>query len=134
MKKNKNSIKRRLRKMGRQTYAEVINSVKVMVSGLKANSDRVSKRGLSNDFITNLDSVMQDAMRLDNEQESLKAKLKQKTAELEGAMVKIDQQMSEAKKVVKLEMAKESWKEFGIQDKTEKKPPVKKAAVAAGAK
>ena len=44
----------------------------------------------------------------------LKAKLKTKTAALETKMDELGAMMSEARKVVKLEMESESWKSFGI--------------------
>ena len=102
--------------MRKESYAEIINSAKVMLSGLKLNTERVGKRGITGEFITKLESIQKTAMDLDNEQEDLKAKLKTKTAELEGKIEELEKMMSEAKKVVKLEMEKESWKTFGIQD------------------
>ena len=100
-----------------KSYAETINDGKVMISGLKSNTERVAKRGLSADFITNLENVQKIVMDLDNEQKDLKAKLKSKPAELEKNKVIYSSLMSEARKVVKLEMEKESWKSFGINDK-----------------
>lgn len=102
--------------MPKQTYAEVLNSAKVMSAGLGGHIERVSKRGISEDFIRQFESLRTDAMKLDDEQEDLKAKLKTKTAELDRRMGELLSMMSEAKKVVKLEMEKESWKSFGIAD------------------
>ncbi len=102
--------------MGRLSYAEIINNAKVMLSGLKLNTERVGKRGITGDFITKLESIQKLSMDLDNEQEDLKAKLKTKTSELDNKIEELEKMMSEAKKVIKLEMEKESWKTFGIQD------------------
>jgi len=103
--------------MGREkSYADSINSAKVMLAGLKLNTERVGKRGISADFIAELETAQKSAQDLDNEQEDLKAKLKTKTAELGVKMENLDKMMSEAKKAVKLEMEKEAWKSFGIQD------------------
>ena len=103
--------------MSKRSYAEVINDAKLMVSGLKSNTDRVSKRGLDKDFISKLESIMVKSQTLDNEQEDLKAKLKTKTSELDNEMMELEKLMSESKKVVKLEMTQETWKAFGISDK-----------------
>ena len=103
--------------MSKRSYAEVINDVKLMVSGLKSNTDRVSKRGLDKDFISKLESIMVKSQTLDNEQEDLKAKLKTKTSELDNEMMELEKLMSESKKVVKLEMPQETWQAFGISDK-----------------
>ena len=103
--------------MSKRSYAEVINDVKLMISGLKSNTDRVSKRGLDKDFISKLESIMVKSQTLDNEQEDLKAKLKTKTSELDNEMMELEKLMSESKKVVKLEMPQETWQAFGISDK-----------------
>jgi L-lysine 2,3-aminomutase len=103
--------------MARSSYAEQLKAAKVMVAGLRSNADRVSKRGLSSDFTDKLEQTFTDVMDLDNEQEDLKAQLKMKTAELEKKVGSLDKQMSEAKKVVKLEMEQAAWKAFGLQVK-----------------
>ena len=102
--------------MTQRTYAETINSAKVMISGLKSNADRVSRRGIESAFVTKLESSYKNAQTLDDEQEDLKAKLKTKTASLEHELDTLNLLLSEARKVVKLEMEKETWKSFGIAD------------------
>jgi hypothetical protein len=99
-----------------KSYAETINSAKVMISGLKSNADRVSKRGADAAFIAKFESSYSNAQTLDNEQEDLKAKLKTKTSSLESELDTLNSLMAEGRKVVKLEMEKESWKSFGITD------------------
>ncbi|MBN2351761.1 MAG: hypothetical protein JXD23_04255 [Spirochaetales bacterium] len=101
--------------MARSSYAEQLKAAKVMLAGLKANSARLSKRGLTADFINKLEQTFTNVMTLDNDQEDLKAKLKSKTAELKKQAKVQLKMLSEATKVVKLEMEKESWKSFGIQ-------------------
>ena len=103
--------------MAQKPYAEEINAAKLMVAGLKTRSDRVSKRGISAEFTAKLDALYNDARSLDNEQEALKSRLKEKTTELNGKMDSMKRMMQEANKAVKLEMEKESWKEFGISAK-----------------
>ena len=100
-----------------KTYAESINLTTVLVSGLKANSERVSKRGISTDFVSNLETNLNDVKNLNNEQETLKANLKSKTDSLNKKMDDMNALVDEAKKVVKLEFDKTQWKEFGIEDK-----------------
>lgn len=60
---------------------------------------------------------MNDVKNLNNEQETLKAKLKTKTEELDKKMANMKVLVYEAKKVVKLKFDKTQWKEFGIEDK-----------------
>jgi hypothetical protein len=61
--------------------------------------------------------VYNNALSLDNEQESLKAKLKEKTAALDGEVDKMQKMRGEVKKIVKIEIPQESWRGFGIGDK-----------------
>jgi hypothetical protein len=100
-----------------KTYAESINLATVLISGLKANADRVSKRGIGSDFISNLETNLNDAKNLNNEQETLKANLKTKTDQLNLKMDDMNGLVDEGKKVVKLEFDQTQWKEFGILDK-----------------
>jgi len=100
-----------------KTYAEVTNQVKTMLSGLQNNTDAVAKRGIDKEFILRLEKSLEMVKTLDNEQEALKAKLKTKTAELDGELVSLTAMLSEAKKVVKMSVDQTGWREFGIEDK-----------------
>jgi len=103
--------------MAKSSFAERINSSKVMLTGLQANAEAVAKRGIDAEFITNLQSAVTASETLNGEQEALKAGLKAKTAELDGKIAELKNLMSEAKKVVKLAINKTRWLEFGISDK-----------------
>lgn len=103
--------------MGHVSYADEIAATKVMLAGLKANTERLSKRGVDAEFISELEEDYTQSLTLDNDQEALKARLKETTAALDGWVDKMRRKRSEARKLVKLEMPKESWKEFGINDK-----------------
>ncbi|MFH1853261.1 MAG: hypothetical protein ABIA75_13055 [Candidatus Neomarinimicrobiota bacterium] len=103
--------------MGNTSFAELISTTKVMVTGLQANAAAVAARGLSAEFITALGTAATNAEALNGEQEALKAALKTKTAELDAQVLEIKNQLSEATKVVKLAMDKSRWVEFGITAK-----------------
>ena len=100
-----------------KSYAKKINDTKVMLAGLNSNTERIGKRGISAEFISKLQGVHDEARTIDNEQEALKARMKEKSDALNLKMEELDGLYREAKKAVKLEMAKESWKEFGIADR-----------------
>lgn len=102
--------------MSEHSYPEQMNKTKVMLAGLKTNQERMTKRGLATEFVNQLEQVYQQIMTIDNEQEALKAKLKVKTSEMTNRLEEMDKLYREAKKVVKLEMAQEAWREFGIED------------------
>ena len=100
-----------------KSYAVQISNAQVMLSGLKANQEKLEKRGITDEFVTSLGSVLNNAIDKNNEQEKLKADLKSSTASLDAFLSQMAKLMSEANKLVKLEMPQEQWKEFGIQAK-----------------
>jgi hypothetical protein len=100
--------------MGRHSYAEMVKSSKVMLAGLKANPERVEKRGITPEFLTEYQQIFNDVMEIHNEQEAMKARMKEKTLELKERIKVMELKYREAKKMVKVEFPQVSWKEFGI--------------------
>ncbi|MDO4881156.1 MAG: hypothetical protein Q3983_07740 [Capnocytophaga sp.] len=99
----------------REGYAKIISDAQVMTAGLESKATEVAKRGLTEEFITQLKQVRQEAIDLNNEQERLKAELKTKTDALNTKLDLLLSQLSEARKVVKLAIPQTGWKEFGIE-------------------
>ncbi len=100
-----------------KSYAEQISNAQVMVAALKSNQVNLEKRGITNEFVSSLEKVLNDAIAKNNEQEKLKADLKAATAALDVMLAQIIKMMSEASTVVKLGIPREQWKEFGIKAK-----------------
>ena len=100
-----------------KSYSEQINNALVMSGGLKNNLEHLATRGMSRQFIHDLDVMRNRITKKDGEQEKLKAELKLATAELNEMLKDLNSLMKEAIKVVKLGMPQEQWKEFSIQDK-----------------
>jgi hypothetical protein len=100
--------------MPKNSYAEIINSAKLMISGLKEHNERMQKRGLDNEFIAQFEDNYKSVQMVDNEQEILKAALKTKTTELNNKLEQLKSLQSEAQKIVKVEMEQPSWRSFGI--------------------
>jgi len=103
--------------MPKKSYAEEVKKAQVMLSGLKENADKLGRRGIDAGFITKLESKVNASITLNNEQEKLKADLKTKTANLDGEMKEMKTLVAEARKIVKLDIPKEQWLEFGILSK-----------------
>ena len=87
-----------------------------MVGGIKGNGGTLAKRGLDQAFVAKFEAALQRAGDLDSEQEALKARLAEKTAAVTAAKDDLASLHAEAKKLVKLDLPKASWKEFGIAD------------------
>ena len=100
-----------------KAYAEQISDAQVMKAGLAAHLDELQQRGISPQFIDTLDEQTNKAIEQNNVQEKLKADLKAATAALETMLKGLNASMSEATKVVKLQMPQQQWKEFGIKAK-----------------
>jgi hypothetical protein len=103
--------------MGRKTYAQIISDTQVLLSGIRDNEPVLSERKIDAAFADGLQVDVEKCIALNNEQETLKAKLKAKTEELDKVMAVMNKKSAEARKIIKLDMPKATWREFGIEDK-----------------
>ena len=103
--------------MSKNSLGEISNKVSLMISGLKINQEQLKRRAIDATFTASLENALKETLQTDNEQESLKAQLKSKTAEYDKKLAALHSIYTEAKSIVKLDIPKEKWKEFGIDDK-----------------
>jgi hypothetical protein len=103
--------------MATKTYAQKISDTTVMVKGIRDNQEVLAKRQIDTMFADSLQADIDAAVILNNEQESLKAKLKGKTEQLDAVMATLTKKAGDARKIIKLDMPQSSWREFGINDK-----------------
>jgi len=103
--------------MPTKTYSKEITDAQVMSAGIKTNAEVLAKRGINAEFTSGLDNTINTCVKLNNEQEELKARLKTKTEELNKQMAELQKKTGEARKIVKLDIPQTAWKEFGIADK-----------------
>jgi hypothetical protein len=103
--------------MPRNTYAENIKSAEVMSAGLLNNAEQAAKSGLSEEFTQGLNSDLRAVVSLNNEQERLKADLKEKSEELAARMTSLNAALSLARKKIKIDFPQARWVEFGISAK-----------------
>jgi hypothetical protein len=98
---------------------DILAAARQMVTGLKANAAAVAERGLSASAIAGGQAKIDLVQRLEGEQETLKAALKSKTAELDAATSDLTTWLADAVRVVKLAFHAqvEKWVEFGIKAK-----------------
>ena len=100
-----------------KNYSQEITDSQVMLSGIQANQGVLAARGINQGFANDLENQINTCVSLNNEQEALKARLKEKTQELNENMKTLKTKTQEARKIIKLDMPQASWKEFGIPDK-----------------
>ena len=101
----------------KKSYSQEISDAQVMLSGIRANQNVLSERKINNDFANDLQSIIESCVNLNNEQEQLKARLKEKTQELNKHLEELQTKTKEARKIIKLDIPQTAWKEFGIADK-----------------
>jgi flagellar capping protein FliD len=100
----------------KRSFAEVLNATDVMEAGIRKHLDKLTRRGIDEAFVENFKKLKESVRTQNNEQESLKAQLKKKTDLLYQEFDKLTERLSECRKLVKLDIDQELWKEFGIQD------------------
>jgi hypothetical protein len=98
------------------TQSEQLTATRLMIRGLSNNAEKLARRGITPEFISRMEEVQSQVITYDGEQEELKAKLKEKTSQSDSARSELGQMLSEAKKVVKMEVCQERWREYGIED------------------
>ena len=103
--------------MTQYPFAQQMHNIRLMLGGLEANKDQLAKRGVSPEYLQEFVNLYERVMQTDSEQEALKARLKEKTKELQDGVAELSTLYRQAKKIVKLEIAQEGWAEFGIEDK-----------------
>ena len=103
--------------MPAKTYKASIDSAQVMLAGIRNHVQELSRRGIDVAFQTELEEKINTTIAENNEQEKRKADLKTQTAVVGKSVKKMNALVSEAQKIVKMDIPKEQWKEFGIQSK-----------------
>jgi hypothetical protein len=103
--------------MATKTYAQTISETTVMIEGIRNNQEILSKRQIDNAFADSLQTDVNTAIAVNNEQEKLKAKLKETTERLDAIMETLTKKAGEARKIIKLDVPQAAWREFGIDDK-----------------
>lgn len=103
--------------MAKQGFSDLMHQCEVMVSGIKRNREKLTASGIDQARIDEFDSLYNGSKEKNNEQEKMKADLKAKTADLSNDIKNLRKLFANMKKRIKLEVEKERWKEYGIEDK-----------------
>ncbi len=99
-----------------QSIAGLMAAGNLMLSGLGAHAEAVSRMSLDTAFISDYAADLQQFIDLNSEQQALKARLMEKTKERQAAQQKLYNGYRRARKIVKLALPNETWREFGIVD------------------
>ena len=100
-----------------KSYANLINDAKVMTAALRAHKEKLAGKGITDEYLAGLEYKMNVTTEKNRDQEKLKADLKKSTADLNEMLTTLQVNMSEATSIVKHNIPKEQWIEFGITAK-----------------
>ena len=103
--------------MAKQTFSEKLMSAQLMNAGISKNLSTLSTVGMTEATTEAMKTMTDEAIALNDEQESLKAQLKMKTEELDAKMAVLDEEVARCRKLVKVVIPQAQWREFGIEAK-----------------
>jgi hypothetical protein len=58
--------------MSKNSFADKMNDSKLMLAGIKQNTERLAKRGLDSEFVTNFETAYNDTQTLTMNRKKLK--------------------------------------------------------------
>ena len=102
--------------MTKKSIADQLRNYQNMLGGLANNQTKLEKLSIDNQFILDFTAAYNMAQEFDNVHETAKAQSKEKTLQFYQRMATAEGLYRRARKLVKLEMGQETWKEFGIYD------------------
>jgi hypothetical protein len=103
--------------MYKKTQSQEIIDTGIMVTGIKSHQCVLAQRKIDVAFADDLQADVDNCIHLNDEQETLKGRLKEKTEEVNAAFAAMLKKAGEARKIIKIDMPQSTWREFGINDK-----------------
>jgi hypothetical protein len=101
----------------RRNFSHQTTEANLLISGLVGHLDQLSKRGIDTNFVRRMSSALDRSIAANNDQHALKARMMERTAERQEYQAELDKLCREARKLIKIELPPETWREFGITDK-----------------
>ena len=84
---------------------------------MRARQTELDKKGINNEYLTEMDTKLSNVVAQNVEQEKYKAGLKDATARLEELLDILHRDVSETTSIIKHNIPQEQWVEFGITAK-----------------
>jgi hypothetical protein len=98
-----------------QTFAHQINRAKTILDGLKTHAGEMAKYGITEELVTGLAALFEQANQLEKQRNDLKTSAREATVEQTQTMAQLNKQCSTVRKAVKTWMPKEQWHSFGFR-------------------
>jgi len=85
-----------------------------MVAGIQEYLQALSTNGVNDTTIQTINTLVEQARTIENDQEILKGKLKEKTLELDNKVAELKDVLSKNRSIIKAVVPQKSWVGFGI--------------------
>lgn len=87
-----------------------------LIAGIQLHTESLAKRGIDTAFISDFTASYQATVDTRNARLSFKARMMEKTEQLQAETDKLHDYYAEARNLIKLSFPKSTWREFGIED------------------
>ncbi len=87
-----------------------------VIAGIQLHTGPLAKRGIDTAFIADFSASYQRTVDTRNTRLSFKARMMEKTAQLQVETAQLHAYYAEARNLIKLTLPKATWREFGIED------------------
>ncbi len=98
-----------------KSYAQRIERVKNLIGGMTAYADKLEKWGITQEYITNMNTLYNKANDNEQKKNALKANAQQLTVAQDQLMEELESNCAMVKKLVRFELPKETWPGFGFR-------------------
>jgi len=96
------------------TFAQTIKLSNNMVAGINDNIQTLSTNGVNDATVETINTLVGQAKTIENDQEILKGKLKEKTLELDDKVAELKDVLSKTRLIIKAVLPQKRWVAFGI--------------------
>jgi hypothetical protein len=100
----------------KKSIAEQLSSAELIMAGLATHGERLARRGLDSDFLTRLTACHRGMTDSYAAQQEYKALWMGKTEERRTFQSQLQDLCGEARKMIKAELPRDAWRQFGIVD------------------
>lgn len=101
--------------MTRRSYAHRINRVKTILEGIAAHADKLAQWGVTSEYIAKINNLYDQACVIAQRRNALKSANQLATVEQEQIMAELEGNCGMIKKLVRYQLPKEYWPEFGFR-------------------
>jgi hypothetical protein len=104
-------------KYRRRSFSDRLLEADLLVAGITNHIDTLTAKGMRQDYLTGLQTILQETRSINEEQEKFKAEQKECTSRLQVKATELNRAVREGQQMVKLHIPQTLWLEFGMKQK-----------------